>query len=259
MPEGPEVKRVAETLAKLEGKTITKGLVVSGRYLRGAIHGLDEIVGMKLDRVAVKGKLITLYLRGSEPLAILNTLGMSGWWTVFKEQDPEFDTHRRIELQFDDGSVAVFFDPRNFGTFKVVSHAEAKRKQAELGPDIMTEEKLWSFVVPEFLTRVKRFAKDQTLAEGLLDQRICSGCGNYIRADAMYQARFSPLRRMSELTEADLRRIWDAMHKVAHESARADEYVPLCYGQKQTPTGGTVESYSDSDGRTVWWSPKEQS
>lgn len=259
MPEGPEVKRIAEALSKLEGKTITKGLVVSGRYLRGAIHGLDSIVGMRLDRVAVKGKLITFYLRGGEPRAILSTLGMSGWWTVFDKQEPAFDAHRRIEIEFDDGTVAAFFDPRNFGTFKVVSHAEAKRKQAELGPDILTPEKLWDMAaVPEFITRAKRFSKDQTVAEALLDQRICSGCGNYIRADAMYLARLSPHRRMSELSEVELRKIWAAMHKIAAESESVEEYKPLVYGQKQTPTGGTVESFSDNTGRTVWWSPKEQ-
>lgn len=259
MPEGPEVKRVASGLTKLEGKTITKALVVSGRYIRGKIHGLDTLVGLSIDRIAAKGKLITFYLRGGdEPMAILSTLGMTGWWVVLDTKEHEWDAYRRIEIQFDDGTVAAFFDPRNFGTFKVVSHAEAKRKQAELGPDILSDPRLWAAVtLPEFFQRVKRFGKKLTLAEALLDQRICSGCGNYIRADSMYLARFSPQRKVSEMTEAELKAVWEALYQTA-VAAEAEDYQTLVYKREKSPTGAQVKSFPDGNDRTVWYSPEEQ-
>lgn len=277
MPEGPEVKRVAQGLEVLEGKHITKALVVSGRYKRGMIHDIEKLAGTKVERISVKGKLIVFHLRGDEPFAVLSTLGMTGWWVVLDKPDHEWDKYRRIELQLSDGTVAAFFDPRNFGTFKVVSHAEAKRKQAELGPDILTASSHWaSIAMPDFLARVRRFGKNQTLAEALLDQRIISGCGNYIRADAMYLARLSPHRPMLELSEAELKKIWHAAHIIAVHSSLNEappyemepfplarvsgkEFVNLCYGREETPSGGAVESFIDAGGRTVWYSPQEQS
>lgn len=277
MPEGPEVKRIAKALQRLEGKIIAKAEVVSGRYKRG-IHDLERLSNVRLEAVLSKGKLLTLQVKNAtEPFAILSTMGMTGWWVILDKPDHEWDKHRRIELQFSDGTVAAFFDPRNFGTFKVVSYTEAKRKQAELGPDILTESDLWSVAIPEFTIRMKRFGKNQNLAEALLDQRISSGCGNYIRADAMYLARMSPFRAVSKMTDSDIRRIWVAMHFIGTASSLneappielnehgsiikklvADEFQNLCYHGKETPTGGVIENYTDSDGRTVWYSPKEQ-
>lgn len=286
MPEGPEVKRIAAGLESLQGKTIASGQVVSGRYLRGQEITFETIIGAKVERVICKGKLIAFHLKGAEgPLAILSTMGMMGRWIVLTEANSDLDAHRRVELTFDDGTIAAFFDPRNFGTFKIVSYAEMKRKMQELGPDILTAPGHWhAIALPEFYERVRRFGKDLSLAEGLLDQRICSGCGNYIRADAMWLARFSPKRRMSEMTDADLKRIWIAMHEIAiaaaenkvpplhmdgegHHSAliqiskeisAVGEFFNLAYGQPETASGGMIESYKDSNGRTVWWCPKEQ-
>lgn len=272
MPEGPEVKRVAEGLQALEGKTIKQALVVSGRYVRGMVHDIERLNGTRLEQLSVKGKLIVFHLRSHEPFAVLSTLGMTGWWVVLKEKDHEWDKYRRIELQFDDGTVAAFFDPRNFGTFRVVSFAESKRKQAELGPDILTPKELWaSIALPDFIKRVRRFGKNMELAETLLDQRIVSGCGNYIRADAMYLARFSPHRVVAAMRDDELKKIWVAMHTIAAHSFLDKEpptefgkepndgtFINICYGREMTPTGGKVESFSDSNGRTVWYSPEEQ-
>jgi len=267
MPEGAEVRMLEEALKEVEGKRIASCNVVSGRYKRAAIHGLDALPGKVVKHVTAKGKLLVFHVHGGEdPIAVLSTMGMTGWWFVLKAGEPhELDKYRRVELSFEDGTVAAFFDPRNFGTLKVVSHNEAKRKLAELGPDIMMEEHLWNTVaIPEFLARVARFGRKQTLAEGLLDQRIASGCGNYIRADAMYLARLDPTMPMSSMTEDQLRLIWKCMNKVATCSFNnkaidgEGEFENLVYGFEKSPTGHQVDSYVDANGRTVWYSPKEQ-
>lgn len=277
IPEGPEVKRMVENLQVLEGKAITSVKIASGRYSRGMSHDADRLVGAQLTQVLAKGKLIVFHLRKGEPFAATSTLGMTGRWVVLKEMDSSYlDKYRRIELKFEDGTVAAFFDARNFGTFKVVSFAEAKRKQAELGPDILTEPRSWAAIaLPEFIARVKRFAKKQTLADGLLDQRICSGCGIYIRSDALYLARFSPYRMLAEMNDVELTCIWRALHIIAVH-ALLDEVPPisinafpyarkagrefshLTYQQNESPTGAVIETFFDREQRPGWWSPNEQ-
>ncbi len=276
MPEGPEVKRMVADLQAVSGKTIQTTVVVSGRYSRGVIHNIEKLDGAVVEKIISKGKLIVFYMRGEEQFCVLSTMGMTGWWVCLKDVDHAWSKHRRLELQFTDGTSAVFFDQRNFGTFKVVSPNEAKRKMAELGPDILAEpSEWWSIGLDEFTLRLALFGKRQTIAEALMDQRVCSGCGNYIRADALYLARVSPIINAAILTDAQIQNIWKAMHLIATSSlaneapfadltnlkgSRIDShgFSNLCYGQTQTPTGGEVQSYVDSNGRTVWYSPSEQ-
>lgn len=65
MPEGSEVKIVGEWLHhRLEGRALGAAAVMSGRYLK-RLPRLTYVVGDVVDRVEVKGKLITVYLNGA--------------------------------------------------------------------------------------------------------------------------------------------------------------------------------------------------
>lgn len=267
MPEGPEVRRIADGLLELEGRRILHARVVSGRYQRGPIHDLDKLNGALVKRVIAKGKLLALHLdQGGTALAVLSTMGMSGWWFTLREElPPDLTRHLRIQLHLEGGLTAAFVDARNFGTFKVVSYTELKRKLGELGPDILTEAHLWAAIaLPELHQRVKRFGGDLTVAEGLLDQRITAGCGNYIRADALYLARLSPHRQLSGLSLEMLNRLWTSLSTVGRHAYR-DQHVlrqgafdTLVYGKTRSPTDRPVASFTDRNDRTVWWSPEEQ-
>ena len=273
MPEGPEVLRVVGGLALITNQTIKSAYVLSGRYSRAAPASLAQLDGAQLKRITCKGKLIIFHLQDSNgPFAVLSTLGMTGWWAL----NSGAHRHARIKIVLDNDQELVFTDVRNFGTFKVVSYQEMRRKVAELGPDILTLPPLWhSVTLPHFFERVAKYGKKQTLAEGLLDQRIAAGCGNYIRADAMWLARFSPHRPISEMSPVELKLMWRALYEIGtaatldlrpptfldadpHEQSAVQGYQNLVYGQKQSHFGGVVQSFSDKHGRTVWWSPREQ-
>ena len=38
----------------------------------------------------------------------------------------------------------------------------------------------------------------------LTDQEIISGCGNYIKSEALYYVKISPLRKVSTLTQKEI-------------------------------------------------------
>jgi formamidopyrimidine-DNA glycosylase len=269
MPEAAEVRRVANVLSTASLHEIRSGKVISGRYARSQID-LSALEGAVIERIIVKGKLLVFALRkNSEVFAALSTLGMTGWWYRVDAAHPLPDaakSHVRIQLELDDGSVLTFVDPRNFGTFKITSWTMSKIKLAELGPDIMTPSHLTeSIALPEFKARAARFGRKQTVAEALLDQRIAAGCGNYIRADAMHWASISPLRQLSDLSDSELSRLWDALQLVASSAyndksmtTKHEGFSNLCYGQKTGMKGGTIKTYTDKNGRTVWYCPTEQ-
>ena len=262
MPEVAEVKQYAERLdEKLKNRVIARGTVLSGRYMRvdAGTLGLDRLIAARVVRVASKGKLIVFHFKTpQEEFCALSTLGMAGWWDADRvPYSPDIEKFKRIMLELADGGHAKFYDPRNFGTFKVVNTKEAQRKQAELGPDVLQNER-WEDVKTVVLDRMQRFSKKATVAEALLDQRIFAGCGNYIRADAMYLASISPHRRT--LNDKELGRLWEAVHEVAKTSYEAGgAYEPIVYGRRQTRFREEVQSFKDAGDRTVWWCPGKQS
>jgi len=282
LPEGPEVKRVATGLNDvITGLTITGAEIISGRYTRvGEALGLSALVGCTVTGVRCKGKLIVFdFISGAgNKFSALSTLGMTGFWTP----DSRFK-YKRLEFKFSDGSQVGYHDPRNFGTFKIVSTEQAQKKLNELGPDILDVQlSNRTELLKQFISRIERYGKNHTLATALLDQRIAAGSGNYIRADAMYLAELSPHLEVHTLDHDRLKRVWTALteigeavelnryprlfllgvsNRLAELSQRVpvfDEYQHLVYYQQTSPFGTPVTSYRDKNKRTVWYAPEEQ-
>lgn len=269
MPEGPEVRRVGNLLESAVDRTITGATVLSGRYTRTKIQGLEQLQGSLIKRVIVKGKLLVFVLQDSTNVfAALSTLGMSGWWYRLNDRNTlpaRVAKHIRLSIELDDGSRLVYVDTRNFGTFKITALELATAKLGALGADILAPPILWSTAQAEFLLRVDKYAKKQTVAEALLDQRIAAGVGNYIRADAMYLSAISPTRLMSELSKDELQRLWAASCRVAafawenvHPLEPNMTFDTVCYAKPTSPKGNPIDTYKDRNGRTVWYCPMEQ-
>lgn len=264
MPEAAEVHLIANMIRGRLGGVVKSAKVLSGRYARRPIKGLDALEGCKLDGVVVKGKLIVLcftplWCNKLPQIFALSTMGMTGYWENRQAVSPP--KHSRICFEFETGRPLDFCDARNFGTFKVVGRKEVERKLMELGFDLLHDD-----VDLDVLTeKLRRFAKKKTIAEALLDQRVIAGVGNYIRADAMYKARIDPRVPATDLTLQQLKDLADSCRSIAWASTRDrhpyDEnrrFGNICYNRSIDEDGDVVESYVDRLGRTVWWCPTKQ-
>ena len=267
MPEGPEVRKLANTINRQTRRAeIKEAGIVSGRYKRSPIEQFDRLPGATIDAVGNRGKLLIFNLvRGAETFYALSTLGMTGWWYR------DFKAPRHTRLQLDLGGPLepplFFVDPRNFGTFKVVEEEQLNEKLDDLGPDVMNHPS----PAEPFFERYERYGKHRPLAEVLLDQRVFCGVGNYIRADAMWHARINPTRE--HVDRHGLQRLWQACHQVCWASFNEQGsfwevkegrqkftygYTSPIYGQQASPTGHPIDTYVDKNGRTVWFCPHDQ-
>ena len=134
MPEGPEVKRIAELLAeKVSSKKLTKIEILSGKYTKKNPDGFEQfqnILPINIVGAGCTGKFIFMILEGGS--SIWNSLGMTGYWSETKSK------HARLALHIDN-NVLYFNDTRNFGTIKFVGDKKELIKKLEtLGPDMMT-------------------------------------------------------------------------------------------------------------------------
>ncbi len=188
---------------ELKGLKILDINIIGGRYKRH--HNLFNknlkiIFPLKIIKINCKGKFIYWDLGD---YILFNTLGMSGWWIY------ENDKHNNIEFRLNNGSI-YFNDYRNFGTLKFCTRDNLVKKLLELGPDILSIENKEK----EFIERIRRKRKNTNIGSALMDQKVAAGCGNYIRSECLYISKISPFRKIVDLKDNEIKRIWNVMNQL---------------------------------------------
>tara|TARA_Y100000034_G_C6895905_1_gene413015 strand:+ start:422 stop:1231 length:810 start_codon:yes stop_codon:yes gene_type:complete len=267
MPEGPECRRIADSLAKyVSGKTLRSINILSGRYVSKKPTGFSQInshVPVGVVGVGVHGKFIYWILR--EEYSIWNTLGMTGSWRT--DETP----HARVSFDFTDGSRVYFTDQRNFGTIKFIKGKHLLiDKLKSLGPDMLAED-----VTDQKFIDCMRTKNKHNICKVLMDQSIVCGVGNYIKSDSLWYARVNPHKIVSELTDQELSKLNISIKQVIRESFKtggstigvysededdSDSYYSkfLVYNRKVDPDGNPILKETTPDGRTTFWSPRTQ-
>ena len=267
MPEGPEVKRIAE---KLRSTVVDKNLesieILSGRYLKHGppdnFNNFAKSLPVKISDVACKGKFIYIILENGT--SVWNTLGMSGGWSSSPKKNS------RIKLNL--GTDTVFFnDMRNFGTIKISSDIDQLHKKLEsLGPDMLSDE----VSDDVFMSRIQKKSK-KTVAEAIMNQSIISGVGNYLKSESLYLAQISPHRTVESLSSTEISNLNSAIRTTIRSSYLSGgatihtflnfddtpgEYSRrfAVYNQKSDIMGNQVVREVTKDKRTSFWVPDVQ-
>jgi len=292
MPEVIEILKYADFIrSKLKGRKVTEINIKNGRYHHHApfegYAALTKALPLKVKDVETKGKF--LYIEFEDNHWLLSTLGLSGGW-VWQNKDYEFpkivehlDTaayeakvlkHLNVELKTSTGSL-FFYDVLSFGTLKAIdSEADLTKRLNTIGPDMST------ITFPEFKERMAKATQSKTVGTVLMDQRLISGIGNYLRADVLWLCKISPFRHLNSLTPTDLKRLWEASrfliwakydykqgvktHAIPHDHPKLpDDYDREFYVYMQTkdPQGHPVKKEELSVGsqkRTIHWVPAVQ-
>ncbi len=263
MPEGPEVKRIGESLAKhFSNKKIIDIELLSGRYLKKEPSGFSDIkseLPISVVGAGVHGKFIFFICENE--WSIWNTLGMTGTWSNQKSK------HSRIKFTLND-SVVFYNDMRNFGTFKFVKGKfELIKKLNSLGPDMLSNPP-----TDEVFIDIMRKKKEWTLAKALMNQSVVSGVGNYIKADALWLSKLSPNRFIKDCSASELATLNSSIQSVMNESYKSGGATiksyknfegeignyserMLVYGRKTDSHGNEVIKETTQDGRTTHWVP----
>ena len=267
MPEGPEVKRIVDRLQEeLVGQTLASVNIISGRYEKhGAPQGYEEFVvnlPAKILDIQCKGKFI--FMRFDNGFSMWNTLGMSGFWSENKHK------HARVSLEISNKQVH-FCDTRNFGTLKFVKgRKQLIEKLDSLGPDMLSDDVSDSL----FLSRLRK-KNNKTIVEALMDQKIISGVGNYLKSESLYLAGISPHKKIEELSDDTLKTLKNAVQSTIRSSyisggATIHTFLDYdgnegkysrrfaVYNQKHDIENRVVLRETTRDGRTTFWVPERQ-
>ena len=251
----------------LTDRTIIGVQILSGRYSRKPFDGHADLVSELPKRVVgagCHGMFIYILLDGGDS-SIWSTLGMTGYWSE------SASNHARVCLSLDNGADIYYNDTRSFGTLKWSQGRRAlAQKLKSLGPDMLAEDVRHE----KFQSVMMKYPK-KTLPEVLMDQRVISGVGNYVKADSLWLSGLSPHRKVDSLCQEEFELLNNSIKRVLRSSyesqgATIKSYKGfndesggygeklLCYGRKKDEDGEEIIREETLDGRTTWWVPTRQ-
>jgi formamidopyrimidine-DNA glycosylase len=232
MPEVMEIRKYADFINEyFSGKKLQSINILQGRYKKHepfeSYNLMKKNLPLKLLRVHTKGKFI--YCEFEKGYYLLNTLGLSGGWAYQKNDSSQYQMpqlleyidktkveiyllrsmeHINVEFIFGEEKL-IFFDMLSFGTLKVINDYNVLvSKLNTIGPDIMDE----STTLEIFKLQIKRIPNnDKSIGVVLLNQKLISGVGNYIRADALWLAKINPWKKIRDLTEKQIEKIYHSL------------------------------------------------
>jgi formamidopyrimidine-DNA glycosylase len=186
-------------------------------------------------------------------------------------------SHLNVEFELDNGMSFYFYDQLSFGTLKIIeTKADLDKKLKELGPDMLSETTTFDV----FTTQItKSINKNKHIGNVLVNQKLISGIGNYLRADGLWMAKISPFRKISDLNKDEIERIYiflraliwgDYDYKAAQSKGFINKDIKIphdyqrdffVYRHEKDLDGNDVkkeELFEGSQKRFIYWVPNRQ-
>jgi endonuclease-8 len=244
MPEGDALHRAARRLQVLVGERVE----VETPHPQAEVKRLSEqLDGRTLEAVEAVGKNLLLRFEGG--LTLRSHLRMRGRWQV-RPRNGASRGRPWLVLRGADREAVLWNGP------VLELHGRGVRT---LGPDILATS-------PDFEAMLARFRlADDRLAVGdaLLDQRLVAGIGNLWKAEALWVARVSPWRALSDVSDDELlATLREAERQMRNSLERGKHRGRAAYRRAGRPCrrcGTPIRSRGQGDGnRIAYWCPECQ-
>jgi formamidopyrimidine-DNA glycosylase len=213
MPELPEVEITARRLSSaLEGAEVESALAAGVATLKTFEPSLDSLAGARISGVRRIGKMLAVDLEpgstdGADPLTLLVHLMSAGRLQVFDKRASLRDRRSRILVRIADGRELRL---REFGTkqsawAKLLRRDEVAEDEmvVTLGPDAWPPPPLDQFA--ELIDQPRH------LHPLLRHQRDIAGIGRSWVDEILWEAKLSPFKKGSELSDEEVRGLHDAL------------------------------------------------
>jgi endonuclease-8 len=211
MPEGPEIRRAADRLARaMEGEIARRVAFGLPRLRRAGAR----VQGQRVTRIRPRGKaLLTAFENG---LTIYSHNQLYGRWAVARAGErPKTNRELRLSIESDTAAILLYsaseielLDARGLARHPFLSN---------LGPDLLDEATTPEVVLAQLEDR--RFA-GRTLAAVLLDQAFVAGIGNYLRSEMLFCAGVRAQRRPRDLDPDERQRLAEAVVAIGRQAYR---------------------------------------
>ncbi len=194
MPEGPEIKREADTLsAAIVGRD---ALLVEFAFPHLHADGVC-LTGRKVLSANPRGKAMLISFAGGRTIYSHNQL--YGKWAVLRRGKAPHPTKQMRLAIHTDTIVAVLYSASSIEVIQT-SDIGAHPYVCKLGVELLDPSTTHAMVLAQI--NAPPFAR-RSLAALLLDQGFLAGIGNYLRSEILFVARIPPNLRMAELSQTE--------------------------------------------------------
>ncbi len=229
-----EARKCADFIRKkLKNKPIININILNGRYKKnGSFENYKKLkknIPLKLIDVKTKGKL--LYLIFDNNLYLVNRFGLVGGWCFLKKNSDVYEhtdiykyylkygdkkmmetyiknslNHLNFEITTSEGTL-YYYDMLSYGTLKCVDNDNELNKILDkIGPDIMDKKTTLEVFRNQIL---KKSNLDKAIGNVIVNQKIISGLGNYLRSDVLWLSKIDPFRKVKKLTDNEIEDIYN--------------------------------------------------
>lgn len=211
MPEGPEIRRAADALAKaVVGQPLT---LVWFSFAALQKHA-PALTGERVVSMVPRGKALLTRFSGGRVLYSHNQL--YGVWRVVKAGTrPRTSRSLRVVLETARKALLLY----SASSVELLSEQDVEQHPflRRLGPDVLDERVTWEQV--EARLGEQRFS-GRALGGLLLDQGFLAGMGNYLRTEVLHRAGLLAHHRPADLPEDARVRLAEALLEVPRLSYR---------------------------------------
>jgi endonuclease VIII len=209
MPEGPEIKRAADKIAKAIAHQPITSLFFAFSHLKPYEKTLQNQTVLS---VQPRGK--ALLIRFENQLNIYSHNQLYGVWMIRKVHDyPQTRRQLRLAIHTPQKSALLYSasDIEVLDDVAIAFHPFLSK----LGPDVLDE----YTTVPQLIERFQdpRFYR-RRLTGLLLDQQFLCGLGNYLRSEVLFVARVHPMCRPVDCSSDQIAALSQAAIAVTQQS-----------------------------------------
>ena len=265
MPESSECRLTAEFLNEyLQNTCITDWRFIGGKYTDSNPEGFEEFVNelpLLVEGVYCKGKFIYFILFNDNGyFYIMHSLRITGCW------QKKFDYYSSCRIDSYDKEPLWFRDSRGLATFRFTRDKDTLDGYINgLGPDILNPEE---FTLPAWKEIINKHRK-KNITSLMMCQNIVSGIGNYQKAESLYYAKISPLRKAATLSDEDIERLYQGIILVSRSSYNHGGMSMYDYADENGSRGSydselkiygrkNVSRTKTADGRITYWDSEVQ-
>lgn len=245
MPEGPEVKTIADKL---------RDIIVNKTIIKSRFKNANN---QKIERVTSYGKKLIFHLSNDQ--AIVTSFGMEGRWLINQKGN-----HTHSYLALSDNITLYYDDSRKFGSVKLIPNIDLYLHK--YGPDMLDDP-----ISEQDWINIFQHTGRRQISTVITDQHVIAGVGNYLKSEILYDARIRPDR--VTLSVKELLQLRKSTYKIIQESYRHNgltlrtywapdgtkgTYHHRVYQRETDPYGNHVRASTFNDGRTTFWVPTLQ-
>ncbi|MFK7914441.1 MAG: endonuclease VIII [Pseudomonadales bacterium] len=198
MPEGPEIRRAADRIAKVLVDQPLEQVFFEPEVFPQLARRAPELLGQRVLQIDTHGK--AMLTRLEQGLTIYSHNQLYGRWYVrARDQLPDTNRSLRLALHTPDHSALLYSASEIdlLDTDGLAQHPFLAR----LGPDILAVDLNWKALRERLQDST---FSGRSLAALYLDQSFVAGVGNYLRSEILFYAGLNPWQRPRDLGRAAL-------------------------------------------------------